>query len=437
MSRITTIRRLATVGAAVLLTAGCAQATSPGGATTPTPVPTASTSPSRPGGGPSTPPVIQATPTPASTGVPASLLGKDLEAIPTTQKIVALTFDAGANADGLSSILSTLSARHVPATFFLTGQWAAGYPSSVRTLVAGGYRLGNHTDSHPHLTTLSDAAISGQLTTARSKILAAGGTEPRPLFRFPYGDRNARTISLVNQAGYAAVRWTVDSLGWEGTSAGQSTTAVANRVVAAARPGEIVLMHVGSNPDDHTTLDTAALPSVIDRLRALGYGFVTLDTALTGATAPAGCDLLAWRTAPLTVTHNPAVPPVPVVTGIRPGTHPECRSDRGVLDIGGGTPSYQARFVPAVTADPSDRPVTVPGGGTAFLLVTLHPAQAHSVTATGTISTGSAALGYPMLKGYTVSGDYEGYVSVALGLAGVTTIRVGELPGRIYVDVSY
>jgi hypothetical protein len=39
-------------------------------------------------------------------------------------------------------------------------------------------------------------------------------------------------------------------------------------------------MHVGSNPDDGTTLDADALPSMIGRLRAAGYGFVTLDALL-------------------------------------------------------------------------------------------------------------------------------------------------------------
>jgi peptidoglycan/xylan/chitin deacetylase (PgdA/CDA1 family) len=48
-------------------------------------------------------------------------------------------------------------------------------------------------------------------------------------------------------------------------------------VVGSLRPGEIVLMHVGSNPDDHSTLDADALPELIDALRARGYGFTTLD----------------------------------------------------------------------------------------------------------------------------------------------------------------
>ena len=55
---------------------------------------------------------------------------------------------------------------------------------------------------------------------------------------------------------------------------------VVGRVLAAATPGEIVLMHVGANPDDGSTLDAAALPQVISGLRAKGYSFVTLEAAL-------------------------------------------------------------------------------------------------------------------------------------------------------------
>ena len=103
---------------------------------------------------------------------------------------------------------------------------------------------------------------------------------PGPWFRFPYGARDARTIALVDDECYVAVRWTVDSLGWKGTSGGMTAATVRDRVVAAARPGMIVLMHVGANPDDGTTLDAAALPAIITALRARGYSFVTLQQAL-------------------------------------------------------------------------------------------------------------------------------------------------------------
>jgi peptidoglycan/xylan/chitin deacetylase (PgdA/CDA1 family) len=39
-------------------------------------------------------------------------------------------------------------------------------------------------------------------------------------------------------------------------------------------------MHVGSHPTDRSTLDADALPELIERIRAAGYGFVTLDEFL-------------------------------------------------------------------------------------------------------------------------------------------------------------
>src|SRR5690606_8066167 len=84
------------------------------------------------------------TSTSTGTGVPAGLVGVDVERIPTNSRIVALTFDAGANADGLPSILATLRSTGVPATFFLTGRWAQNYPAGVRQITAGGHRIGNH-----------------------------------------------------------------------------------------------------------------------------------------------------------------------------------------------------------------------------------------------------------------------------------------------------
>ena len=49
------------------------------------------------------------------------------------------------------------------------------------------------------------------------------------------------------------------------------------------RPGQIVLMHVGSHPTDGLTLDADALPEVIRRIRAAGYGFTDLDALLGGS----------------------------------------------------------------------------------------------------------------------------------------------------------
>lgn len=221
------------------------------------------------------------TPRPTTCTIPSSLVGKDLTTLMTTRKVVALTFDAGASNAGVSSILATLSKEGVPATFFLTGDFVDEYPSSARAMAK--YPVGNHTYNHPDLTDLTDSQVRTEIRTAATRIKAVTGQDPRPYFRFPFGAVDTRTVRLVNGECYVPFRWTVDTLGWKGTSAGQSVSTVVSRVLGAARPGEIVLMHVGSHPTDHSTLDADALPRVISGLRAKGYSFVTLQAVLSSA----------------------------------------------------------------------------------------------------------------------------------------------------------
>jgi peptidoglycan/xylan/chitin deacetylase (PgdA/CDA1 family) len=217
----------------------------------------------------------------AACTIPPKFRGLDLERLPVQDKVVALTFDAGANPDGVDSILNTLKREHIRATFLLTGTFVNSFPARSRAMSQ--YLIGNHTMTHPDLTHLSDAAVRKEVQGAQQAILRVTHQDPRRIFRFPFGARDERTISLVNSLCYVAFRWTVDSLGWQGTSGGMTVKKVVDRVVGAATPGEIVLMHVGSNPNDHTTLDAHALPTIITRLRALGYSFVTFAKVLNPA----------------------------------------------------------------------------------------------------------------------------------------------------------
>jgi peptidoglycan/xylan/chitin deacetylase (PgdA/CDA1 family) len=218
------------------------------------------------------------TPTPTPT-LPSSLTGGDWTKLPTRDRVVALTFDAGANADAVPSILATLAAKGVPGTFFLTGRWVQVYPALARQIGAR-YPVGNHSFDHPDLTTLGDAAATHEILAGGAAIAAESGADPKPLFRFPFGASSAHLVSLANSLGYGCIRWTVDTLGWEGTSGGQTEDSVVSRALSSLQPGEIVIMHVGSHPTDHSTLDADALPTVIDEIRARGYSFVTVDSYL-------------------------------------------------------------------------------------------------------------------------------------------------------------
>jgi len=146
----------------------------------------------------------------------------------------------------------------------------------------------------------------------------------------------------------------------------------------------------------------------------------------------AGCDTDPWQSAPVTVSHPVPVPPVPVVTAIRAATHSACGYDRMVLDVSGQLPGYTIRYADRVVADPSGKVLTVPGSR--FLLITLRPTQAHRASGQSTLSTAPVHLGMPVLAGYTLAGDFEGVVTVAIGLTSAAGIRVGELPGHLFID---
>jgi peptidoglycan/xylan/chitin deacetylase (PgdA/CDA1 family) len=223
---------------------------------------------------PTQPPVTTTSAKSQPPEIPPTLVGREWEVLPTSRKVVALTFDCGANAAGVRSIVRTLRRTRTPATFFLTGRWAQAFPALAAEL-GDRYPIGNHTLTHPDLTALDDAAVRAEIRRAGRVLARTTGRDPRPLFRFPYGARDERTIALANELGYGGVRWTVDTLGWQGTAAGRSAESVRARVLAALRPGAIVLMHVGAAPDG-STLDADALPAVIAAVQARGYRLVGL-----------------------------------------------------------------------------------------------------------------------------------------------------------------
>jgi peptidoglycan/xylan/chitin deacetylase (PgdA/CDA1 family) len=208
------------------------------------------------------------------------LLGGQLpDRLPTNRRVVALTFDAGANNAGAPKILPVLARDRVTGTFFMTGRWAQLYPGWARQIAAH-YPIANHTFDHRDVLGLTLPEVRNEVLSASSSIDAATGRPPIQLFRFPYGSMNGATLGVVNNTGYSAIGWTVDTLGWEGTVMGQSVASVTSRALDHLQPGEIILMHVGSVPADNSTLDADALPGIIRAIRARGYQFVTLNQYL-------------------------------------------------------------------------------------------------------------------------------------------------------------
>ncbi len=196
--------------------------------------------------------------------------------IATDEKVVALTFDAGSDAGHTLTILDILDAEQVKATFFVTASWLEKYPELGAAIASRGHGLGNHTGSHPHLTTLTDDQIREELTSTEEGAQSACGRSTRPFFRPPFGEYDQRISRLIAEAGYDyMILWTIDSLDWKMISAEELT----QRIVDGAEPGAIILMHVGSQ-----TNEPQALPETIKQLKANGYRFATLSELLLDET---------------------------------------------------------------------------------------------------------------------------------------------------------
>jgi peptidoglycan-N-acetylglucosamine deacetylase len=244
-------------------------------AATPTPAPEPTSAPR-----PAPQPTTQPTPSPAPAPSPTPHPPLDVITIrkaDTSEKIIALTFDAGADRGYAAMILDTLRDEGIRATFGMTGVWAEQNADLVRRIAGEGHQLINHTYDHPSFTGYStgkeslgrEARIS-QLTRNEDVVAKILGHESmRPYFRPPYGDYDQAVLDDIALAGYSVnVMWSVDSLGWKGLTADE----IVARCVDGAEPGGIILMHVGA-----ASQDAHALPDIIRELRAQGYRFVTVE----------------------------------------------------------------------------------------------------------------------------------------------------------------
>lgn len=192
--------------------------------------------------------------------------------------LVALTFDAGAGAEGAASILDGLLKHGARSTFYLTGKWTATFPDLARRIVADGHEIANHTDTHPDLTKLPPDQIEAQIRVGALRIAEHSGLHPVSQFRPPYGAYNETVLAVAGRLGYpVTVYWSIDTLDWQQPPA----ETIAARVLTRAARGDIVLMHLGSR---NTGL---ALDLIIPALRKKGLRPDTVGALLScdGATS--------------------------------------------------------------------------------------------------------------------------------------------------------
>lgn len=186
--------------------------------------------------------------------------------VDTREKRIAISFDVSWGDDRTDDILKILDKYNVKATFFIVGAWIDQYPDKLKMMYEKGHEIGNHSNKHPIMTTISKEKIIKEIATTDSKIMAITG-KGTTLFRCPSGEYNNLVIEAVEATNHYCIQWDVDSIDWKE----QGADIEYNRIVKKTKPGSILLFH---NDAKYTPEN---LPRILENLKEQSYEFVKVS----------------------------------------------------------------------------------------------------------------------------------------------------------------
>jgi cellulose synthase/poly-beta-1,6-N-acetylglucosamine synthase-like glycosyltransferase/peptidoglycan/xylan/chitin deacetylase (PgdA/CDA1 family)/spore germination protein YaaH len=208
---------------------------------------------------------------------------------------VALSFDDGPDPKWTPKILDILKQKNAKGVFMLIGAEAQENVGLMKRVVREGHEIGNHTYTHPDISEISNRQLDLELKLTERLFISKLGIQPL-YFRPPYDideepdtDDQAAPVVRIQQAGYTIVGSKMDTNDWNEnprkTPAEITQTILTQLDTMKIKPqfrGSIILLHDGGGDRSATV---AALPVLIDTLRAHGYSIVPVSELLGKTTA--------------------------------------------------------------------------------------------------------------------------------------------------------
>lgn len=187
-----------------------------------------------------------------------------------SEKTIYLTFDAGYENGNTAAILDALKKHNAPACFFLVGSYLESEPALVQRMAAEGHIVGNHTQSHPDMSQISDmSAFEAELNGVSEKYLALTGEEMQKFYRPPQGKFSEENLQQAQQLGYKTIFWSLAYVDWYADN--QPTREQAfEKLIPRIHNGAIVLLHSTS------TTNAEILDDLLTEWENLGYSFASL-----------------------------------------------------------------------------------------------------------------------------------------------------------------
>lgn len=198
--------------------------------------------------------------------------GEMIWEVPTTQKVIALTFDDGPDPSETDQILDVLQQYNAKCTFFAIGKRIAAYPDVARRVITEGHELANHTYNHVYFKKpISEQQIQEELELTEKEIIKVSGRHSS-LFRPPGGMYDETLVDVSNSMGLKPVLWSwhQDTRDWNRPG----VYSISSRVIRNARNGDIVLFHDHVHGQSQTR---EALKIILPELQKQGFRFVTVS----------------------------------------------------------------------------------------------------------------------------------------------------------------
>lgn len=196
--------------------------------------------------------------------------------IPTTEKVIYLTFDDGPTPEITRWTLRILKEYNAKATFFCIGNNIENHPEIFNAIVKEGHAIGNHTQNHikgwktkPDVY-LKNVIKAQQIINSQLENLNHINTYPK-LFRPPYGQIKAKQANKLLKLGYKIIMWDILSFDWDYKKKAENCL---SHILKKTVPGSIIVFHDSIKASKNMQF---ALPKVLEHYSKKGYLFKSLN----------------------------------------------------------------------------------------------------------------------------------------------------------------
>ncbi len=193
----------------------------------------------------------------------------------TSQKKIYLTFDAGYENGFTEHILDVLKQHNVKAAFFLVGNFIQTSPELVKRMVNEGHTVGNHTMTHPDMSSIADKeSFQKELSDLEKLYRETTGKEMLKIYRPPQGKFNEDNLKMAQEMGYATVFWSLAYVDWY-NDAQPSKEQAFDKLLPRIHNGAVVLLHSTSQTNSEI------LDELLTKWEEMGYTLAPLTDLLS------------------------------------------------------------------------------------------------------------------------------------------------------------